>query len=62
MKTQKKYKKGVLPKSQYDKACDASTTYRGTMQRSAQKGAKKEAAMFGGGYSSYKILDQLEQM
>lgn len=62
MKQKKKYKKGVLPGSQYDKACNAHPTYRGTLQRSAQKGAKKEAAMFGGGYSSYKILDQLEQM
>lgn len=62
MKKVKKYKRGYLPGSQYDKACNNVSTYRGTMQVAAQKGMKMINQRFGGAYSSYKILDQIERM
>lgn len=63
-KPKDRYKKGVLPGSLYDDACRTHPTYRGTMQKAAQKKMKDPAWNPASqvGYNSYKILDQLENM
>lgn len=63
MKSKVKIKSKYLPVSQYDQACGVASTYSGTMQNAAQKKSKKLSSVYSnGGYSSYRILDQIEQM
>lgn len=63
MKPKVKYKNKYLPITQYERASNFASTYSGTMQVSAQKKEKEIASKYNNGaYSSYQILDQLEQM